>query len=165
MTPDPVSARAGLTIAQLLQGPAFRFRHSAFPVVSDDDVAPVGLATVHRAQEIAERDGADATLADAMFPMDEVVTRRGGWWGSCPRPTSTAAAVWDRITEAILGQTCPLSVLPRAISAELLPSGAEVNRRPSSHYRRACHRKTPRKAGAVLRDSPSSLSAQSQQGT
>lgn len=69
-----MSARAGLTIAQLLQGPAFRFRHSTFPVVSDDDVAPVGLVTVHRAQEIAERDGADATVADAMFPMDEVVT-------------------------------------------------------------------------------------------
>ncbi|KUL35472.1 site-2 protease family protein [Streptomyces regalis] len=77
MTPDPVSAYAGLTVAELLQGPAFRYRHSAFPVVSDD-AAPVGLVTVHRAQEIAARDGADATVADAMFPLDEVVTTGPG---------------------------------------------------------------------------------------
>ncbi|MFI9585473.1 site-2 protease family protein [Streptomyces sp. NPDC052236] len=74
MTPDPVSAHAGLTIEELLRGPAFRYRHSAFPVMSDDDAAPVGLVTVHRAQESAGRDGMDTTVADVMFPMDEVVT-------------------------------------------------------------------------------------------
>lgn len=74
MTPNPVSVHARLTIAELLQGPAYRYRHSAFPVVSGDGAAPVGLVTVHRAQEIAAREGTDATVADAMFTMDEVVT-------------------------------------------------------------------------------------------
>ncbi|MFF8847890.1 site-2 protease family protein [Streptomyces sp. NPDC015127] len=74
MTSDPVFTHPGLPLAELLHDPAFRYRHSAFPVLSDDDGAPVGLVTVHRAQEVAEREGENATVADAMFPMGEVVT-------------------------------------------------------------------------------------------
>jgi Zn-dependent protease/CBS domain-containing protein len=74
MTPDPVSAPASLPLKELLQGPAFRYRHSAFPVVSDDAALPIGLVTVHRARGIAARDGADAPVAEAMFPLDQVVT-------------------------------------------------------------------------------------------
>jgi Zn-dependent protease/CBS domain-containing protein len=73
MSPDPDTAPASVTVAEFLEGPLFRYRHSAFPVTGTGDT-PMGLVTLHRAQEIPAVERGSTTLADAMLPMDEIPT-------------------------------------------------------------------------------------------
>ncbi|GAA3726223.1 site-2 protease family protein [Salinactinospora qingdaonensis] len=73
MTPDPVMAPAGTTIADFLYGPLFRYRHSAFPVTEDGTTA-VGLVTVAQIQDVAVANRSSTTVADVMLPLDDSIT-------------------------------------------------------------------------------------------
>ncbi|NYI06406.1 site-2 protease family protein [Allostreptomyces psammosilenae] len=72
MTPEPVNAPADLTVADFLDGPLFRYRHSAFPVT--DGGAPVGLVTLHRIRRVPVAERGTTVLADVMRPLAEVAT-------------------------------------------------------------------------------------------
>ncbi|NJQ01698.1 site-2 protease family protein [Streptomyces zingiberis] len=77
MSGDPVTAPASATVADLLEGPAYRYRHSAFPVTRDGG-EPVGLVTLHRAREIPGERRDSVRLTEAMLPLDEVPTAAPG---------------------------------------------------------------------------------------
>ena len=70
MTPEPVTATAGLAVADFLSGPAYRYRHSAFPVVSDEDV-PVGLLTLEGARRVPWDRAEEVTVGEVMVPLSQ----------------------------------------------------------------------------------------------
>ncbi|WP_030547849.1 site-2 protease family protein [Streptomyces albus] len=77
MSPDPVTAPASATVEDFLESPAFRYRHSAFPVAGDDGV-PVGLVTLHDALRVPAGNRGTTRLADMMLPVEEIPTAAPG---------------------------------------------------------------------------------------
>ncbi|MEU4684938.1 site-2 protease family protein [Streptomyces xinghaiensis] len=77
MSPDPVTAPASATVEDFLESPAFRYRHSAFPVVGDDG-APAGLVTLHDARAVPAAARATTRLAEVMLPPEEIPTAAPG---------------------------------------------------------------------------------------
>ncbi|CAM3845641.1 site-2 protease family protein [Nocardiopsis rhodophaea] len=73
MTPDPVTAPAETTIAEFLDGPLFRYRHSAFPVTRDGTL-PLGMVCIHQIRNVPVGARSTTTLGDIMRPRDEIVT-------------------------------------------------------------------------------------------
>ncbi|MBQ0986447.1 site-2 protease family protein [Streptomyces sp. F63] len=77
MSPDPVTAPGSATVEDLLESPAFRYRHSAFPVVGDDG-RPVGLVTLHDARAVPAGKRGTTRLAEVMLPVEELPTAGPG---------------------------------------------------------------------------------------
>nr|WP_246422057.1 site-2 protease family protein [Nocardiopsis mwathae] len=73
MTRDPITAPAHTTVSEFLDGPLFRYRHSAFPVTRDG-TAPAGMVCIHQIRDIPVDRRATTTLGDIMRPRDEIVT-------------------------------------------------------------------------------------------
>ncbi|WP_240139191.1 site-2 protease family protein [Streptomyces sp. MUM 178J] len=73
MGPDPVAAPVSASVAEFLASPAYRYRHSAFPVV-DDQERPVGLVTVKAAADVPEDRRAATGLSAVMVPLEDVPT-------------------------------------------------------------------------------------------
>lgn len=71
MTPSPVTASAGLTVAGLLGDPRYRHRHAAFPVTGNG-AGLVGLVTVERAGQVPAGQQGTVTVQDVMRPLPEV---------------------------------------------------------------------------------------------
>lgn len=77
MTAEPLSAAAGTTVADFLGEPAFRYRHSAFPV-TDNEGRPVGLVTVSRLHQVPEEQRTSTTLTEVMTPLKDLPTAAPG---------------------------------------------------------------------------------------
>lgn len=77
MSPDPVTAPAYVTVAQLVTHWLFRYRHSAYPVVRDDGHV-VGLVTLESLRRVPESDRAGVTAEQAAFPLRQVPVLRSG---------------------------------------------------------------------------------------
>ncbi|MGW6740738.1 site-2 protease family protein [Streptomyces sp. NPDC055025] len=73
MTPDPVTAPAGLTVARFLTDPRYRYRYSAFPV-TDAAGDAAGLITLERARHTPEEQRESATVKEVMLPLTDVTT-------------------------------------------------------------------------------------------
>ncbi|MCL7377701.1 CBS domain-containing protein [Streptomyces sp. 35G-GA-8] len=73
MTPGPVTVQGGLTVAQFLTDPLYRYRFSAFPVVGEGGRA-AGLVTLDRARHVPEEQRDSRTVADVMLPLEQVTT-------------------------------------------------------------------------------------------
>ncbi|MFE4175517.1 site-2 protease family protein [Streptomyces sp. NPDC056909] len=73
MTPDPVTAPAGLTVARFLTDPRYRYRYSAFPV-TDAAGDAAGLITLERARHTPEDQRESATVKEVMLPLTDVTT-------------------------------------------------------------------------------------------
>ncbi|MDK1474797.1 site-2 protease family protein [Streptomyces sp. 549] len=73
---DPVTVPASMTVAEFLQAPEFRYRHSAFPVVDEAD-RPVGMVSAKAAAGLPEGER-DATVGSVMVPLDDVPTPHPG---------------------------------------------------------------------------------------
>ncbi|WP_314174287.1 site-2 protease family protein [Streptomyces winkii] len=71
MTTGPVTAPSGLAVADFLSGPAYRYRHSAFPVVRDDGV-PAGLLTLDGARRVPWDQAEQVTVDEAMIPLEKI---------------------------------------------------------------------------------------------
>ena len=69
MTPDPVTVPASATVAQFLDE-YLPYRHSAFPVVTDDQV--VGLVTLKRINQVPAAARGRTTLLDVACPLPDV---------------------------------------------------------------------------------------------
>ncbi|WP_236560525.1 site-2 protease family protein [Streptomyces sp. F-3] len=74
MSPDPVTVPASLTVAQFLTAPEFRYRHSAFPVV-DEEQRPVGLVQVRTAAGVPDVER-DSPVTSVMIPVGDIPTPR-----------------------------------------------------------------------------------------
>ncbi|MBT2367278.1 site-2 protease family protein [Streptomyces sp. ISL-10] len=74
MTPDPVSVPAATTVGEFLTDARFRYRHSAFPVVDNGNIA-VGLITLKGADAVPETERASTVVARVMVPVDDLPTR------------------------------------------------------------------------------------------
>jgi Zn-dependent protease/CBS domain-containing protein len=72
MTPDPLTAPAGLVVADFLAGPSYRRRHSAFPVVRDDG-APTGLLTLEEARRVPWNRAEQVTVDEVMVPLQKTM--------------------------------------------------------------------------------------------
>ncbi|MFD7894915.1 site-2 protease family protein [Streptomyces sp. NPDC059743] len=92
MTPDPVTVPTGLTVAQFLADSRYRYRYSAFPVVTGEagevgvtakagvtgeaggagDAA--GLITLERARHTPEDQRESLTVKDVMLPLTDITT-------------------------------------------------------------------------------------------
>ncbi|MEU0137153.1 site-2 protease family protein [Streptomyces sp. NPDC006296] len=77
MTRDPLTASAALTVAEMLDDPRYRYRHSAFPVVTPRG-APLGLMTLDRARQVPAGESARATVDEVMVPLAEATVARPG---------------------------------------------------------------------------------------
>jgi len=73
MTPDPVTAPADATVAEILDRYVLRTRHSAFPL-HDAAGGPAGLVTLGRLRTVPAEQRATTRAADVACPMSEVVT-------------------------------------------------------------------------------------------
>ncbi|SCK36055.1 site-2 protease family protein [Streptomyces sp. WMMB 322] len=71
MTRDPVTAPSGLSVADFLTGPSFRYRHSAFPVVQDGGV-PAGLLTLDDARKVPWDRAEEVPVDEVMVPLTDV---------------------------------------------------------------------------------------------
>jgi Zn-dependent protease/predicted transcriptional regulator len=72
MTPEPVTAPSGRTIAAFVSGLTVRQRHSAFPVVRDDGT-PVGLLTLEDAGRVSGERAEQAAVDEVMVPLADVM--------------------------------------------------------------------------------------------
>ncbi|MFF9482776.1 site-2 protease family protein [Streptomyces sp. NPDC014733] len=75
MTPHPVTVPVGMTVAEFLAAPPYRYRHSAFPV-TDSDMAPIGLMTLDGAKHVPRQPGAAVTVGEVMVPLSQVTVVR-----------------------------------------------------------------------------------------
>ncbi|MFH7594431.1 site-2 protease family protein [Streptomyces racemochromogenes] len=73
MTPSPVTVPADLTVADLLEDPRYRYRHSVFPVIGDDGRSPAGLLTLAAAGRVAATRRGATRVREVMVPRSEVV--------------------------------------------------------------------------------------------
>lgn len=73
MTPDPVTAPADATVAEILDGYVLRTRHSAFPL-RDARGRPAGLVTLGRLRTVPPEQRGTVRAAEVACPMGEVVT-------------------------------------------------------------------------------------------
>lgn len=73
MSPDPVTARADVTVTEFLDGPLFRYRHSAFPVTRDGAV-PIGMVSIHQIKDVPVAERPSITLEQVMRPREETAT-------------------------------------------------------------------------------------------
>ncbi|MET8249466.1 site-2 protease family protein [Streptomyces sp. NPDC005202] len=71
MTPDPLTVPAGPTVAAFLKDPQYRYRHSAFPVTTDDG-APLGLMTLDRARKVPGDQSGAVTVGEVMAPLSQI---------------------------------------------------------------------------------------------
>ncbi|MFE7430438.1 site-2 protease family protein, partial [Streptomyces sp. NPDC057545] len=72
MTRDPVTAPVGLTVADLLADPRYRYRHSAFPVTGEHGKA-VGLVTLNSARQVPPGQDGTVTVGEVMVPLSQTV--------------------------------------------------------------------------------------------
>ncbi|WP_424862647.1 site-2 protease family protein [Streptomyces sp. MMS24-I29] len=72
MTRDPVTAPVGLTVADLLADPRYRYRHSAFPVTGEHGEA-VGLVTLNSARQVPPGQDGTVTVGEVMVPLSQTV--------------------------------------------------------------------------------------------
>jgi Zn-dependent protease/CBS domain-containing protein len=77
MTPDPVTAPAEASVAEILDDYVLRTRHSAFPL-RDATGAPAGLVTLGRLRTVPPERRVAVRAADVASPMTEVVTAAPG---------------------------------------------------------------------------------------
>jgi Zn-dependent protease/predicted transcriptional regulator len=70
MSPQPETAPADLTVAELIDRHLWTSRHSAFPLV--DDGRPVGLVTLNRIKRVPPDHRATTTLRDISCARDEL---------------------------------------------------------------------------------------------
>ena len=70
MSPQPETAPADLTVAELIDRHLWTSRHSAFPLV--DDGRPVGLVTLNRIKRVPPDRRATTTLRDISCARDEL---------------------------------------------------------------------------------------------
>ncbi|TFE34097.1 CBS domain-containing protein [Frankia sp. B2] len=68
MTTKPLTVPAALTVADLLAGPLYRYRHSAFPVTGENG-APVGLVTLDGAKQVPPEESGTVTVSEVMVPL------------------------------------------------------------------------------------------------
>lgn len=73
MSADPVTAPAGTTVTEFLNGPLFRYRHSAFPVTREDG-APIGMVSIHQVREVPVEERDTTTLERVMRPREDIAT-------------------------------------------------------------------------------------------
>ncbi|MGW3498532.1 site-2 protease family protein [Streptomyces sp. NPDC001020] len=74
MTPTPVCVPAAVSIAQFLaEGPLYRYRHPAFPVLTADG-SVAGLVTVDLITRVPVGERSTMTIGDVMRPLSEVET-------------------------------------------------------------------------------------------
>lgn len=73
MTPSPVTAPEGITVAELLDDFVMRTRHSAFPLV-DGDGRPAGLVTLAQIREVPSSERANTRVRDVACPRQDVAT-------------------------------------------------------------------------------------------
>lgn len=71
MTPYPVTAAAGLTVADFLTGVSHRYRHAAFPV-ADEGAVPIGLLVLRQARQVPEARQRVTRVDEVMLPLSEV---------------------------------------------------------------------------------------------
>ncbi|MEZ3180902.1 site-2 protease family protein [Streptomyces pimonensis] len=77
MTPDPVTVLAATTVSEFLTDPNYRYRHSAFPVVTNGNTV-AGLVTLKGADALPETERASTTVTDVMVPVDDLPTPHPG---------------------------------------------------------------------------------------
>ncbi|MBM7443151.1 CBS domain-containing protein [Streptomyces sp. HB132] len=77
MTRDPLTAPAALTVAEMLDDPRYRYRHSAFPVTTADR-APLGLMTLDRARQVPTGQSGSVTVGEAMIPLPQTTVAHPG---------------------------------------------------------------------------------------
>ena len=70
MTANPVTVPASATVAQFLTDYLPWSRHSAFPVVADDQT--VGLVTVRRVNQVPSGERSRTTLRDVACPLSDI---------------------------------------------------------------------------------------------
>jgi Zn-dependent protease/CBS domain-containing protein len=99
MTPDPVTAPAGMTVDELLDSELIRHRHATFPV-TEDGHTPVGVVTFTRIRQVPPRDRGSTTLRDIACRMDEVAQAR---------PDEPAADLLPRLSGCAEGRALVVS--------------------------------------------------------
>lgn len=77
MTPDPTTAPASLSVAELLDDYILRHRFSAFPL-TDGDGSLVGLLTLAKLKGLAPADRSTTVAADVATPIADVPTANPG---------------------------------------------------------------------------------------
>jgi CBS domain-containing protein len=94
MTPNPITAPASLTVAELLSSDAIRHRHATFPLTQDDG-PPVGLVTFTRIRQVPPDARPTTRLSEIACPMDQVARLR---------PDEPAADLLPRLSECAEGR-------------------------------------------------------------
>lgn len=69
MTGNVITVPENITLDKLVDEYFFRFRHAAFPVLSDDTV--LGLVTLHDIKEIPKQKWAETSAKDIMIPISK----------------------------------------------------------------------------------------------
>ena len=72
MSADPVTAPAGMSVAEFVDRHLWQARHSAFPLVEDG--RPTGLVTLGRIRTVDPAQRAGTPLLAVACPMDELAT-------------------------------------------------------------------------------------------
>jgi Zn-dependent protease/predicted transcriptional regulator len=98
MTPNPVTVPSSATVTEFLNDLLPRYRHSAFPVVSDGET--VGLVTVHHANQVHARDRDRTTLGQVACPLAQVAQAS---------PDEPVADVLSRLNECSEGRALVFS--------------------------------------------------------
>jgi Zn-dependent protease/predicted transcriptional regulator len=98
MTPNPVTVPASATVTEFLNDLLPRYRHSAFPVVSDGQT--VGLVTVHHANQVHAGDRDRTTLGQVACKLADVAQAS---------PDESVADVLPRLNECSEGRALVLA--------------------------------------------------------
>jgi Zn-dependent protease/predicted transcriptional regulator len=93
MTPNPETVPASATVAQFLNEFLPRYRHSAFPVVSDGKT--VGLVTVHHANQVHASERDRTTVGQVACQLADVAQAK---------PDESVADVLSRLNECSEGR-------------------------------------------------------------
>ena len=73
LTPQPVTVRASMTVAEFLASNLYRARHQSFPVTGDGDTV-TGLVTFNRIKQVPDGQREHTQLADIACPLADVAT-------------------------------------------------------------------------------------------
>lgn len=125
MTPDPVTAPAGMTVDELLDSELIRHRHATFPV-TEEGRTPVGVVTFTRIRQVPPPDRGSTTLRDIACRMEDVAQAR---------PEEPAADLLPRLSGCAEGRALVVShgtlvgiVSPSDINRVLLRMGLSQGR-------------------------------------
>lgn len=99
MTPNPTTAPASMTVAELLGSELIRYRYATFPLVEDGG-APVGLLTFQQVRRVPPRERATTRLRDIACPLNRVAQAR---------PDEPAADLLPRLSECAEGRALVVS--------------------------------------------------------